>query len=47
MIPPLPAATATGVLHITSPNATGPPIELRVVVDAEFAVGVPGTSRAN
>ena len=43
----LPSATATGVLRITSPNATGPPVELRIEVEAEFEVGAPGTSRAN
>lgn len=43
----LPAAAASGVLRITSPNGTGPPIELRVSVEADFEVGAPGTSRAN
>jgi hypothetical protein len=43
----LPSAAARGVLRITSPNATGPPIELRIDVEAEFQVGAPGTSRAN
>ena len=42
----LPTATSSGVLRIISPNATGPPIELRIDVDADFEVSVPGTSRA-
>ena len=42
----LEAATSSGTLRISSPNAQGPPIELRVQVEAEFAVGAPGTSRA-
>ena len=43
----LPAATSSGLLRITSPNAPGPPIEVRIDVDAEFEVSAPGTSRAN
>lgn len=42
----LPAAASSGTLRISSPNASGAPLELRVDVNAEFEVGAPGTSRA-
>lgn len=42
----LPAASARGRLRIVSPNASGPPVDVRVEVEADFEVGAPGTSRA-
>ena len=42
----LPEAAATGELLVKSPNASGPDVAVRVVVEADFEVGAPGTSRA-
>ncbi|MBM3140832.1 MAG: lytic transglycosylase domain-containing protein [Chloroflexi bacterium] len=42
----LPRARSTGTITIQSPNATGPPVQINVLVVADFEVGTPGTSRA-
>ena len=42
----LPEANTSGSLRISSPNGSGADVLLRVVVNADFEVGVPGTSRA-
>ena len=41
----LPQANATGTVRVTSPNGGGTHV-IRVVVDADFEIGAPGTSRA-
>lgn len=43
----LPAASTSGSIIISSPNAPEPDILLRINVSADFEVGAPGTSRAN
>ena len=42
----LPGAAASGTLRISSVNASGRPVDIRVDVEADFEVGAPGTSRA-
>ena len=42
----LPTARASGVIHLTSPNAGGQTVDITVNVTAEFSIGAPGTSRA-
>ena len=42
----LPESAATGTLRVRSPNGSGPDVDVRVVVEADFEVGAPGTSRA-
>lgn len=42
----LPAARASGILHISSPNGLGRDADIRIEVQADFEVGAPGTSRA-
>lgn len=42
----LPASSASGTLHISSPNG-GPEVTVRVQVDADFEVGAPGVSRVD
>ena len=42
----LPQANATGTVRVTSPNGGGTHV-IRVVVDADFEIGAPGTSRAS
>ena len=42
----LPGAAASGTLRISSANASGRPVDIRVDVEADFEVGAPGTSRA-
>ena len=43
----LPAARASGVIHLSSPNGGGQSIDVTIDVSAEFSIGAPGTSRVS